>query len=164
MICIYENCIFWISLLVLIYFNTYMLYAHNIVEYCIIITQFQLELCAQGTRHKLYMNFCQFVIPFLVMMWLLYVLYKFHCLFSSVKHSFKPKQQWQPVMKTYCQLRARRVLWSLFKDVPLRTRRGLLLYKVYGNSALLVLNGILLNSVNALLVLISQPRIWNIKF
>ena len=26
-------------------------------------------------------------------------------------------------------------------DVPLRTRRGLLLYKVYGDSALLVLNG-----------------------
>ena len=38
------------------------------------------------------------------------------------------------------QLRARRALLQL-KDVPLRTRRALLLYKVYGNSALLVLNG-----------------------
>ena len=40
----------------------------------------------------------------------------------------------------YRQLRARRALLQ-FKDVPLRTRRALLLYKVYGNSALLVLNG-----------------------
>ena len=38
------------------------------------------------------------------------------------------------------QLRARRAL-SIFKDVPLRTRRALLLHKVYGDSALLVLNG-----------------------
>ena len=40
----------------------------------------------------------------------------------------------------YCQLRARRAL-SIFKDVPLRTRRGLSLYNVYGNSTLLVFNG-----------------------
>ena len=50
----------------------------------------------------------------------------------------------------YCQLRARRAL-SLLHDVPLRTRRALSLCKVYGDSALLVLNGTLLNSVNALL-------------
>ena len=37
---------------------------------------------------------------------------------------------------------------SLYDNVPLRTRRVLLLYKVYGNSAFLVLNGTLLNSVN----------------
>ena len=30
---------------------------------------------------------------------------------------------------------------SLFKDILFRTRRALSLYKVYGNSALLVLNG-----------------------
>ena len=41
----------------------------------------------------------------------------------------------------------------MFKDVLLRTRRALLLYKVYGSSTLLVLNGTYLNSVNALLVL-----------
>ena len=41
----------------------------------------------------------------------------------------------------------------LFKDVPLRTRRALLLYKVYCDSALLVLNGTSLDSVNALLAL-----------
>ena len=41
---------------------------------------------------------------------------------------------------TYGQLWARRALMQ-FKDVPLRTRRGLSLYKVYGISALLVLNG-----------------------
>ena len=35
----------------------------------------------------------------------------------------------------YCQLRARRTFLQL-KDVPLRTRRALLLYKVYGDSAL----------------------------
>ena len=35
----------------------------------------------------------------------------------------------------------------LFKDVPLRTRRALSLYKVYGDSALLVLCGTLLNSI-----------------
>ena len=39
------------------------------------------------------------------------------------------------------------------KDVPLRTRRALSLYKVYGDSALTVLSGTLLNSINALLVL-----------
>ena len=44
----------------------------------------------------------------------------------------------------YHQLRARRAL-SLFKDVPLRTRRALSLYKVYGDSALLVLNRTSLN-------------------
>ena len=52
----------------------------------------------------------------------------------------------------YCHLRAIRAQ-SLFKDVPLRTRRVLLLYKVYGDSALLVLNGTSLNRDSALLVL-----------
>ena len=42
-------------------------------------------------------------------------------------------------MWTHCQVRARRVL-SIFKDVPLRTRRVLLPYTFYSNSALLVLN------------------------
>ena len=42
-------------------------------------------------------------------------------------------------------LRTRRAL-SIFKDVPLRTRRGLSLCKVYGDSALLVLNGTSLNN------------------
>ena len=41
----------------------------------------------------------------------------------------------------------------LFKDVLLRTRRALLLYNVFGDSALLVLNGTLMNSVSALLAL-----------
>ena len=50
------------------------------------------------------------------------------------------------------QLRARRALLQL-KDVPLRTRRVLLLYKVNGNSALLVLNGTSLICNNALLTL-----------
>ena len=39
----------------------------------------------------------------------------------------------------YSQLWDKRVL-TLFKDVPLRARRGLSLYKVYGNSDLLVFN------------------------
>ena len=43
-------------------------------------------------------------------------------------------------------MRARRAL-ILFKDVPLRTKRALLLYKVNGNSAVLVLNRISLNSI-----------------
>ena len=51
----------------------------------------------------------------------------------------------------YRQLRARRALLQ-FKDVPLRTR-ALLLYKVYGDSALLVLNGTSLIYNNALLAL-----------
>ena len=51
---------------------------------------------------------------------------------------------------TYCQLRARRGL-MLFKDAPLRTRRMLSMYKVYGTSALLVLNGTLFDSVNTIL-------------
>ena len=39
----------------------------------------------------------------------------------------------------------------LLKDVPLSTRRALLLYKVYDDIALLVLNGTSLNVVNAFL-------------
>ena len=50
-----------------------------------------------------------------------------------------------------CQLSARRAL-SLF-NILLRIRRALLMYKVYGNSAVLVLNGTFMNSNNALLVL-----------
>ena len=50
------------------------------------------------------------------------------------------------------QLRARRALLQL-KDVLLRTRRALLLYKVNGNSALLVLNGTSLICNSALLAL-----------
>ena len=53
---------------------------------------------------------------------------------------------------TYRQLRARRALLQL-KDVPLRTRRALLLFKVNGISALLVLNGTSLICNSALLVL-----------
>ena len=53
---------------------------------------------------------------------------------------------------THLKLTARRSL-SLFDDVLLRTRRALSLYNVYGNSALLVLNWTLLNSINALLAL-----------
>ena len=45
------------------------------------------------------------------------------------------------------------VITIIFNDVPLRTRRALLLYKVYGDSALLVLIVWSWNSVNALLVL-----------
>ena len=52
----------------------------------------------------------------------------------------------------YRQMRARRALLQL-KEVPLRTRRALLLYKVYGDSALLVLNGTSLICNNALLAL-----------
>ena len=47
--------------------------------------------------------------------------------------------QWSMTALKYHQLRARRAL-SIFKDVPLRTRRALLLYEGFGNSALLVLN------------------------
>ena len=66
-------------------------------------------------------------------------------------------EKFKPVTKItiyqiYHQLRARRAL-MLFKDVPLRTKRGLSLYKVCGDSALLVLNGTLLNNVNVLLAL-----------
>ena len=52
----------------------------------------------------------------------------------------------------YRQSRARRVL-SIFKDVLLRTRSGLSLYKVYGDSALLVLNRTSMSSDSALLAL-----------
>ena len=50
------------------------------------------------------------------------------------------------------QLRARRAL-SLFNVVSLRTRRVIPLSKVHGDSALLVLNRTLLNSINALMAL-----------
>ena len=51
-------------------------------------------------------------------------------------------------------------LISSFNNVPLRTRKPLLPYKVNDNSTLLVLNRTLLNSVNALLVL----SWWNVLF
>ena len=56
---------------------------------------------------------------------------------------------WPPIHR---QLRARRALLQC-KDVLLRSRRALLLYKVYGNSALLVLNRTSLKCNNALLAL-----------
>ena len=46
----------------------------------------------------------------------------------------------QSLTRFVCLSRARRAL-SIFKDVPLTTRRVLSLYKVYGDSSLLVLNG-----------------------
>ena len=73
--------------------------------------------------------------------------------FVSLCNSFQglTKQYW--VHKRRCrQLRARRAL-SIFNDVPLRTRRVLLLYRAYGDSTLLVLNGTSLNCNNALLAL-----------
>ena len=54
--------------------------------------------------------------------------------------------------RTFCQLRARRAL-SLFKDVPLGTRRALSPKTLYSNSPLLVLNGTSLNIDSALLAL-----------
>ena len=42
---------------------------------------------------------------------------------------------------------------NVFKDVPLRTRRAIWLYKFYGDCAFLVLNGKSLNNINALLAL-----------
>ena len=56
------------------------------------------------------------------------------------------------VFCVYPRLRARRAL-MLLNDVPLRTRRALLPYSLYNDSALLVLNGTSLNSINALLAL-----------
>ena len=50
----------------------------------------------------------------------------------------------------YIVRRARRALFQ-FKDVPLITRRALSLYKVYGDSALLVLYGTAWNCNNVLL-------------
>ena len=57
------------------------------------------------------------------------------------------------------QLRPRRALMQ-FKYIPLRTRRALALYKVYRDSARLVLNGTLLNSINALLALSRQYKTY----
>ena len=44
----------------------------------------------------------------------------------------------------------------MYTRFQLRARRALILYKVYGDSTLLVLNETLLNSINALLAL-NQP-------
>ena len=63
---------------------------------------------------------------------------------------------------SYRQLRARRALLN-FKDVPLRTRRALSLYKVFGDSALLVLNGTSLNSDSTLLILNWQYVLWKMR-
>ena len=59
----------------------------------------------------------------------------------------------------YVPLRTRRAL-MIFNDVPLTTRRVLSLYKVYGDSALLVLNGASLNIINTLLALNWCWSIW----
>ena len=56
------------------------------------------------------------------------------------------------VSSVYRHLRARRALMHI-KDVPLRTRRALLPFTLYSNSALLVLNGTSLSCNNALLAL-----------
>ena len=56
----------------------------------------------------------------------------------------------------------------LFKDVPLRTRRGLSLYKVSGDNAFLALKGTSLNSVNALLAVSRRyhltTKLWESVF
>ena len=71
---------------------------------------------------------------------------KFSVFHIVLLYSCYPKNNF---WKIYHQLRARMAL-SLFNDVPLRTRRALLMYKVYnGERALTVLSGTLLNSINA---------------
>ena len=53
----------------------------------------------------------------------------------------------------------------LLKDVPLRTRRVPSLYKAYGHSTLLVLNGTSFNSINVLLALsrsVQIPVQWTV--
>ena len=46
-----------------------------------------------------------------------------------------------------------RMALLIFKDVPLRTRKALSLYEVYGDMTLLVLKGTSLNNDSALLAL-----------
>ena len=77
-----------------------------------------------------------------------------HSMLGLCIHAWWRRRIYQ-VMSTsllYRQLRARRAL-SIVKDVPSITRRALLLYNVYGDSALLLLNGTFLNSDNTLLAL-----------
>ena len=65
-----------------------------------------------------------------------------------------PKKCWSQQEQAYRQLRTRRVL-TIDKNVPLRTRRALLMYKLHGVSAFwFSKKKKLLDSVNALLVLI----------
>ena len=64
-------------------------------------------------------------------------------------------------MGYHCQLKARRAL-SIFKEVPLRTRRVLSLYNVYGNSALLVLNRTSLNGDSAFLTPLRTRRVLSL--
>ena len=65
--------------------------------------------------------------------------------------------------RTYCHLRARRALLQ-FKDVPLRNKKALLLYKICGDSTLLVLNGTSLNCNNAHLALNWRNRLCTAFF
>ena len=71
---------------------------------------------------------------------------------NLIKFKFFFQLQWSAMkhLVPSCTNRVRRAL-LLFKDVLLRTRRALLLYKVYGDSALLVLKGTSLNCNNSLL-------------
>ena len=70
----------------------------------------------------------------------------------TLKHK-RDKNMFAMNWHIYWYLRARRAL-SIFKEVQLRTRMTLSLYNFYGDSPLLVLNGSVLNSDNALLVFI----------
>ena len=78
--------------------------------------------------------------------------------FYSIRHKRTRTHNWIPMSNMYTWdhwLRVRRAL-ILFKDDQLRTRRVLSMYKVYGDSALLVPKGTSLYSINNLLALSGQ--------
>ena len=93
-----------------------------------------------------------------------------HCwpiLLSRSRSVTSPEKEWpwsckKKLALSYHQVKARRALLQ-FKDVLLRTRRVLSLYKVYGDRALLVFNGTSLNCNNALLALNWRYVVWNNK-
>ena len=107
-----------------------------------------------------YPDNCQITLWYnLTSLW--FLMYFIHSMLINTRHNKLPYKSmdrkknllWKGFcFPSLCQLRARRAL-SIFKDVPLGTRRVLLLYNVYVNSTLLVLNGTSLNSDSALLAL-----------
>ena len=70
-------------------------------------------------------------------------------LFQMLEFSFYHILSWEPEGH-----------YHYLNSVPLRTRKALYLHKVYGDSALLVLNGTSLDSINTLLLL----SLWNMAF
>ena len=87
------------------------------------------------------------------------------CTIAIVSHIKLPKKGDITKMRSYIErmkssVESQKGIIMLFKDVPLSTRRSLSQYKLYGNSALLLLNRTSLTSAITLQVIRPQQKIY----